>query len=286
MTARIIDGKAIAESLQALLREEVAAFEASRGAAPVLAAVIVGDDPASRIYVRNKQRACRAAGIGTRLVELPADTSPSELLDRVDGLNRDPGVHGILVQAPLPGGLDELAVARRVSPLKDVDCFHPENLGLLAARRPRFLPCTPAGVLELLEHSGVPLEGARVTILGRSLIVGRPLAMMLTDRNATVTVCHTRTRDLPELCREAEILVAAAGRAGLVGAGWIRPGAAVIDVGINRTPEGLRGDVDFEAAREVAGWIAPVPGGVGPMTIAMLLRNVACAARLQAEATP
>ncbi|MBM4372499.1 MAG: bifunctional 5,10-methylenetetrahydrofolate dehydrogenase/5,10-methenyltetrahydrofolate cyclohydrolase [Deltaproteobacteria bacterium] len=286
MTARIIDGKAIAESLQALLREEVAAFEASRGAAPVLAAVIVGDDPASRIYVRNKQRACRAAGIGTRLVELPADTSPSELLDRVDGLNRDPGVHGILVQAPLPGGLDELAVARRVSPLKDVDCFHPENLGLLAARRPRFLPCTPAGVLELLEHSGVPLEGARVTILGRSLIVGRPLAMMLTDRNATVTVCHTRTRDLPELCREAEILVAAAGRAGLVGAGWIRPGAAVIDVGINRTPEGLRGDVDFEAAREVAGWITPVPGGVGPMTIAMLLRNVACAARLQAEATP
>ncbi|MBN2580431.1 MAG: bifunctional 5,10-methylenetetrahydrofolate dehydrogenase/5,10-methenyltetrahydrofolate cyclohydrolase [Pirellulales bacterium] len=287
MPATILDGKALAEKIRAEVAEEVETFVQSGGMIPCLAAVLVGDDPGSQVYVRNKQRACEKAGIRSILHKLSAETTAAELLDLVDRLNRDPAVHGILVQLPLPKQIDEKRVLDAVTPLKDVDCFHPENVGLMVQNRPRFLPCTPHGVHELLLRHQVPIAGANVVVLGRSDIVGKPMAILLMQRgpggDATVTVCHSRTKNLPEVTRRADVLIVAIGRAQFVTAAMVQPGATVIDVGINRTEAGLVGDVDFAAVKEVAGRISPVPGGVGPLTIAMLLRNTLTAARLQTE---
>ena len=243
----------------------------------------MGDDPASEIYVRNKQKACERAGIESQLHRLSTDVTQDELLALVSKLNKDTDVHGILVQLPLPSQIDTRRVLKAVSPNKDVDAFHPENVGLLVQGHPRFLPCTPHGIQQLLVRNGVEIAGSHVVIVGRSDIVGKPLAIMLMQRakgaNATVTVCHSRTKNLPEITRQADILVVAIGRAKFVTADMVKPGAVVVDVGMNRTDEGLRGDVDFDAVREVAGRITPVPGGVGPLTIAMLLRNTLVAAR-------
>lgn len=276
MTARILDGK----SLAATIRSEVKARITATGAQPGLAVILAGDDAASRVYVRNKTRACEEAGVRSQQIDYPASVTQEELIGRIRKLNADPAVHGILVQLPLPRHIDALAVQRAVSPEKDADGFHPENLGALLAGAPRFIPCTPAGILRLIEHSGAPLAGRRAVVVGRSNIVGKPLALLLLQRDATVAICHSKTPDLAAATREADILVAAAGRAKLVGAGMVKPGACVIDVGINRAADGrLVGDVDFDAVRERAGWITPVPGGVGPMTIAMLLENCLKAAQ-------
>jgi len=287
MTATILDGKKLAEELRAATAAEVAEFVRSTGVTPSLAAVLVGDDPASRVYVRNKQRACEQSGIVGQVHHLPADVSFAELQELISRLNSDKTVHGILVQLPLPKHLDAGRIIDMLNPLKDVDGFHPENLGRLAQGRPRFLPCTPQGVQHLLLHYHLLPEGARVVVVGRSDIVGKPLALMLMQRGtggeATVTVCHSRTRNLPDLTRSADVLVTAIGRPKFITAEMVRPGAAVVDVGINRVAEGLVGDVDFENVRKVAAWISPVPGGVGPLTIAMLLRNTLLAARLQQE---
>lgn len=283
MTATILDGKKLAKELRSELAEEVVEFIQNNAVVPCLAAVLVGDDPASEVYVRNKRKACEAAGIESQLHRLPADASPDTLLQLVAKLNKDREVHGILVQSPLPPQIDPARVVHAVSPAKDVDAFHPENVGRLVQGRPRFLPCTPHGIQELLVRSGIEIAGRHVVIVGRSDIVGRPLAIMLAQKgaggDATVTVCHSRTRDLPSVTRLADILVVAIGRAKLVTADMVKPGATVIDVGISRTEAGLVGDVDFEAVREVAGAITPVPGGVGPLTIAMLLRNTLQAAQ-------
>jgi len=285
MTATILDGKALSEQMRAELAEQAAEFIQDSGVVPCLTAVLVGDDPASEIYVRNKQKACDRMGIESKLLRLPEDTSMEELLTVVNRLNRDSEVHGILVQLPLPEGLDETRILKAVSPLKDVDAFHPENVGLIVQNRPRFLPCTPAGIQQLLVRKGIEIAGAHVVVVGRSDIVGKPMAIILMQRgaggDATVTVCHSRTRNLPEVCRAADILVVAIGRAKFVTADMVKPGATVIDVGMNRTDEGLFGDVDFEAVKLVAGAITPVPGGVGPLTITMLLANTLTAARLQ-----
>jgi methylenetetrahydrofolate dehydrogenase (NADP+) / methenyltetrahydrofolate cyclohydrolase len=285
MPATILDGKALAEKLRAETAEEVKTFVQAGGVIPCLAAVLVGDDPGSQVYVRNKQKACEKAGIRSILHKLSAETLESELLDLVDRLNRDPAVHGILVQLPLPKQIEEKQVLDAVAPLKDVDCFHPENVGLMVQNRPRFLPCTPHGVHEFLLRNQVPIAGANVVVLGRSDIVGKPMAIMLMQRgrtcDATVTVCHSRTKNLPEITRQADILIVAIGKANFLAADMVKPGATVIDVGINRTDAGLVGDVDFHAVKEIAGLISPVPGGVGPLTIAMLLRNTLEAARLQ-----
>ena len=286
MTARLIDGKALAARIRQQIAEEARAFHHSSGVTPHLAAVLVGDDPASAIYVRNKQRACEEAGLGSTLHRLPTTTSQSELLDRVGRLNADTDVHGILVQLPLPPQIDETLVLDAVLPLKDVDCFHPENVGLMVQGRPRFVPCTPAGCQRLILESGATTEGAHAVVLGRSDIVGKPLALLLMQKgaaaNATVTVCHSRTRNVAAVTQEADILIAAIGKAGFVTADMVKPGAVVIDVGTNRLPDGrLVGDVDFNAVREKAAALTPVPGGVGPMTIAMLLQNTLQAARLQ-----
>ena len=286
MPATLIDGRAVAADVRERVAAEVAAFTADTGVTPHLAAVVVGEDPASAVYVRNKQRACEKAGILSTKHALPADATEGELLAMIDGLNADAAVHGILCQLPLPGHLDERAVLDRVDPLKDVDCFHPENVGRLSQGRPRFAPCTPAGVMALLGAAGLNPAARRAVVLGRSEIVGKPMAMLLSARgaDATVTVAHSRTADPAAVCREADILIAAVGRPRFVTADWVKPGAAVIDVGINRLPEenggGLVGDVDFDAVRRVAGAITPVPGGVGPMTVAMLLGNTLAAARL------
>jgi methylenetetrahydrofolate dehydrogenase (NADP+)/methenyltetrahydrofolate cyclohydrolase len=284
MAARLLDGKALAERIKAELAIEVRAILERTGRPPGLAAVLVGDNPASQVYVRNKRKACSEVGMASWLHALPESTSQQTLLDLLDQLNADPAVHGILVQLPLPKQIDEPTVIRAVAPAKDVDGFGPENLGLLTAGQPRFFPCTPLGVQQLLVRNEIPVEGAHVVILGRSNIVGKPLAVMLMQKapgaNATVTVAHSKSRDLPGLCKQADIVVAAIGLPRFVQAEWIRPGATVIDVGINRLPDGkLCGDVDFEKVREVAGAITPVPGGVGPMTIAMLLHNTVAAAR-------
>ena len=280
MAARIIDGKALAAALRAALRPAVAAL-AARGAQPGLAAILAGDDPASRAYVRNKVRACEETGVRSELHPFPADVSQAVLLDCVAALNRDPRVHGILVQLPLPAHIDAERVLSAVCASKDVDGFHAENLGLLARGTPRFVPCTPAGVLRLLEHAGVPLAGRHAVVIGRSSIVGKPLALLLLQRDATVTICHSKTEHLAELARRADVLVAATGRARMVGAAMVKPGACVIDVGTSRNAEGrLEGDVDFAAVREVAGSITPVPGGVGPMTVAMLVSNTVRATEL------
>jgi methylenetetrahydrofolate dehydrogenase (NADP+)/methenyltetrahydrofolate cyclohydrolase len=285
VTAAILDGKAVADQIRSEIAEQTAQFVAAKGITPCLAAVLVGDDPASQVYVRNKQRACENSGITSRLHRLSAGTCQDELLALIDELNRDQAVHGILVQLPLPPQIDESRVLQAVSPLKDVDAFHPENVGRMVQGRPRFLPCTPHGVQQLLLRKNIPIAGSHVVVLGRSDIVGKPMAIMLMQRgaggDATVTVCHSRTRDLPGLTRQADILVVAIGRARFVTADMVKPGAVVIDVGINRTESGLVGDVDFEGVREVAGQITPVPGGVGPLTIAMLLHNTLAAARLQ-----
>lgn len=284
MTAKIIDGSAIALQIRTELATEVAAFRERTGVVPHLAAVLVGDNPASAVYVRAKQKACEAAGFGSTLHKLPADAAQEELLRLIAELNQNPNVHGILVQLPLPRQINEKVVLDAVTPLKDVDAFHPENVGLIAQGRPRFLPCTPHGVQQLLVASNTQVAGAHVVILGRSEIVGKPLALMLMQKgpaaDATVTVCHSRTRHLPEVTRQADILIAAIGVPRFVTADMVRPGAVVIDVGINRVDDKLVGDVDFEAVKEVASAITPVPKGVGPMTIAMLLRNTLTAARL------
>jgi methylenetetrahydrofolate dehydrogenase (NADP+)/methenyltetrahydrofolate cyclohydrolase len=278
----------MAEEIRAEVGREVAEFSRQTGVAPCLAAVLVGDDPASQVYVRNKQKTCEKNGLISQLFRLPETTSTAELLALVGRLNGDPSVHGILVQLPLPRGIDETRILDAVRPEKDVDAFHPENVGRIVQGRPRFLPCTPHGVQELLVRSGVPIAGAHVVILGRSEIVGKPMAAMLVQKapggDATVTVCHSRTRNLPEVTRTADILIVAIGRATFVTAGMVKPGAVVVDVGINRTEAGLVGDVDFEAVRQVAGRITPVPGGVGPLTIAMLLSNTLAAAQQQAAA--
>jgi methylenetetrahydrofolate dehydrogenase (NADP+)/methenyltetrahydrofolate cyclohydrolase len=285
-----LNGKALATQMQAELATEVAAFVAATQVTPKLAAVLVGDDPASQVYVRNKQRACEKAGIASVLHRLAVDTCEADLLALIADLNRDPSIHGILIQLPLPKGIDATRVLDAVSPLKDVDAFHPENVGLLAQGRPRFLPCTPHGVLQILHRYEIPVDGKHVVVIGRSDIVGKPLALMLMQRtsscgssaaNATVTVCHSRTRHLEAIARQADVLVAAIGVARFVTAAMVAPGATVIDVGINRTDAGLVGDVDYEAVLAHAGAITPVPGGVGPMTITMLLRNTLQAAQLQ-----
>ncbi len=287
MAAKLIDGKGLAARIREELAVEVETFHKTTDVQPHLAAVLVGEDPASAVYVRNKQKACEKCGIKSTLHRLDESTSQSQLLELVDELNRDVAVHGILVQLPLPSHIDETAVLDAVAPLKDVDCFHPENVGLMVQGRPRYLPCTPAGCQRLVAEAGVETSGAHAVVVGRSEIVGKPMAMMLVQKgdfaNATVTITHSRTKDLPEITRSADILIAAIGRPKFITAEMIKPGACVIDVGINRLDGKLVGDVDFEAALEVAGSITPVPGGVGPMTIAMLLQNSLTAARLQTD---
>jgi methylenetetrahydrofolate dehydrogenase (NADP+) / methenyltetrahydrofolate cyclohydrolase len=280
VSARIIDGKAVAAEVRERVRVEVQEYaQANAGRTPGLATVLVGDDPASQIYVRNKHKACEEAGIRSLDHQLPATTGEAELLELVQRLNEDDEVDGILVQLPVPERIDPDALLARLDPAKDVDGLTPTNAGLLASGAPHLVPCTPAGVMELLRHEGVELEGAEAVVVGRSNLVGRPVASLLLGANATVTTCHSRTRDLAAVCARADVLVAAVGSPHLIGADAIKPGATVIDVGMNHTDDGLAGDVDFEAAREVAGAITPVPGGVGPMTIAMLLVNTLSAAR-------
>lgn len=275
MTARILDGKA----LGAALRAEVASQVAALPYRPVLAVVLVGDNPASAVYVRNKDRAAAAAGIAARTIRLPAEVRQAALLDTIAGLNSDGAVDAILVQLPLPAHINPNAVVEAIDPAKDVDGFHPLNIGRLASGQPALVPCTPRGVMRLLKAGGAALRGARALVLGRSAIVGRPLAALLLAADATVTVAHSRTRNLAAECRRADILIAAVGRPELVRGDWIAPGAGVIDVGITRTADGrLVGDVAFAEAVEVAGAITPVPGGVGPMTIACLLENTVQAA--------
>ncbi len=291
MAARLLDGKQLAQTMQAETAAAVQALVQAHGVRPGLAAVLVGDNPASQVYVRNKRKACQAAGIDSWLHEMPKTATQEELLDLIDRLNADPAVHGILVQLPLPSQIQEEAVIRAVAPAKDVDGFGPENLGLLAAGHPRYLPCTPAGVQQLLLRNQVEVEGAHVVIVGRSNIVGKPLSLILMQKapgaNATVTVCHSRSRNLPGLTRSADIVVVAIGQARFLKADMIRPGAVVVDVGVNRLPDGkLAGDVDFDAVSRVAAAISPVPGGVGPMTITMLLANTLRSAQLRAGVGP
>jgi methylenetetrahydrofolate dehydrogenase (NADP+) / methenyltetrahydrofolate cyclohydrolase len=285
MTARILDGKAIAEKVRAEVRRDVERFVAERGRAPGLDVVLVGEDAASVVYTRNKEKASNEVGMRGRLHRLGADTSEADLLALIDQLNRDPAVDGMLIQLPLPARIAEQRVLDAVSPEKDVDGFHPVNVGKLSSGRSSLVPCTPRGCMRLLAETGVSLVGARAVVVGRSNIVGKPMAQLLLAEHATVTIAHSRTRDLPSLCREADVLVAAVGRPKMIRGDWVKEGAVVLDVGINRTPEGkLVGDVDTEAAKERAGWITPVPGGVGPMTIACLLENTLAAARAR-EAT-
>ncbi len=274
MAARLIDGKALAQGIRERIAKDVAELHAQSGIKPGLAAILVGDDPASRLYVKNKQKACDAAGIYVDEHKLPATTTQGELLALIDKVNADPKVHGILVQLPLPKQIDSKVILDAVSPLKDADGFHPYNMGRLVEGMSLFTPCTPKGVIKMIESTGVAIEGKRAVVVGRSNIVGKPAALLLMHRNATVTVCHSKTRDLPGVCREADILVVAMGRARFVTADMVREDAVVVDVGVNRLEDGaFVGDVDFGPVSERAGWISPVPGGVGPMTIAMLLDN-------------
>jgi len=280
MVARILDGKALAASIRADLKQKVAALE-QRGVRPGLAVILAGDDAASRVYVRNKVLASEQTGVRSELCEFPSSVTENELLDRVAALNADVAVHGILVQLPLPKQVNAARLLQAVAPAKDIDGFHAANLGALLAGNPRVVACTPAAVMRILEHAGVRLAGQQAVVIGRSSIVGKPLALLLLQRDATVTICHSKTEDIESITRQADILVAAVGRAKLVGRAMVKPGACVIDVGVNRLADGtLAGDVDFDAVKEVAGWITPVPGGVGPMTIAMLLENCVRAASL------
>lgn len=273
-TARIIDGKRMSTEIEDEVREEVSALVAAGKTPPCLVVVLVGEDPASQVYVRNKGLACGRVGFGSQTIRMPAETTEAELLAEIERLNQDPSVHGILVQLPVPKGIDDRRVIETISPAKDVDGFHPYNAGRLMQGNPTLVPATPSGVMEMLKRSGIEVKGAEVAIVGRSTIVGRPLAALMTNADATVTLCHSRTRNLAEVVRRADIVVAAVGKAGFVTADMVRPGATVIDVGINRLPTGkLAGDVAYEEVSETAGWITPVPGGVGPMTIALLLKN-------------
>ena len=278
MAARILDGKALAQTIRNQVSDEVDGLRARIGRVPGLTVVLVGENPASQVYVRNKQNACKAAGMRGTLLRLPGDVDEATLLATIDTLNADPDVHGILVQLPLPSQIDDRKVIERVDPRKDVDGFHPENAGLLAIGQPRFVPCTPLGIRELLIANGIETKGSHAVILGRSQIVGKSMALLLLQKgpggDATVTVCHSASRDVGYFTRQADILIAAIGKAEHVKASAIKPGAVVVDVGMNRRADGsLCGDVDYEAAAEVASWITPVPGGVGPMTVALLLRN-------------
>ncbi|TVP99507.1 MAG: bifunctional 5,10-methylenetetrahydrofolate dehydrogenase/5,10-methenyltetrahydrofolate cyclohydrolase [Planctomycetaceae bacterium] len=297
MQATILDGKATAAAIRERIGQDVTRWMQSGGAVPCLTAILVGDDPASQVYVRNKHRACQQVGIDGRVERLPAETGQAELLELVRRLNADPEVHGILVQLPLPQADDPAAridpreVLDAIDPAKDVDAFSPVNVGLISQDRPRFLPCTPQGIVRLLAHYGLRTAGRRVVVIGRSDIVGKPIAMMLASKdgvcgpdyaNATVTLAHSRSSDLPSITREADILIAAVGRPELIRGDWIRPGAVVIDVGINRVGDRLVGDVAFDEAVAVASAVTPVPGGIGPLTIAMLLQNTLDAAKRSA----
>jgi methylenetetrahydrofolate dehydrogenase (NADP+) / methenyltetrahydrofolate cyclohydrolase len=276
--AAIIDGKAIAADVRAQVAVDAAALEERTGHRAGLVTILVGEDPASEVYVRNKIAACREAGMESFHEPMPATSTQGEVLEMVDRMNADDRVDGILVQSPLPAGLDFKEVLERIDPAKDVDGFHPLNVGRLVANQPGMVACTPKGVMELLDRTGVEIEGRNAVVVGRSDIVGKPVALLLLHRSATVTICHSRTRDLPGVTRSADILIAAVGRPEMITGEMVKPGATVIDVGVNRTDDGLRGDVHFPSASEVAGAITPVPGGVGPMTIAMLLRNTVDAA--------
>ncbi len=281
MTAQILDGKAIAADVRAQVKSRVEALTNVGNRAPGLAVVLVGENPASQVYVRNKRKACAEVGFYSELHELPASTGQEELLALVDALNAKAAIDGILVQLPLPDHIDEEAVIERIAPTKDVDGFHPYNVGRLVLRMPLLRPCTPRGIMTMLERTGVDLVGKDAVIIGQSNIVGRPMALELLAARCTITVCHSRTKDLEEKARNADVLVVATGRPKMVPGDWVKPGAIVIDVGINRTDDGkLVGDVDYDSARETAGWITPVPGGVGPMTIATLLENTLQAAEL------
>ena len=280
--AERIDGKAVAAAVRQEVAQEVLRLKEEKGLQPGIAVAIVGDDPASRIYVNNKKKACSEVGIYSEEYALPASTTQEELTDLIHQLNENPAIHGILVQSPLPKGLDEKAVVENIDPKKDVDAFHALNVGKIMIGDFEFLPCTPAGVIELLDRYGVAIEGKRCVVIGRSNIVGKPMAMLLLHRNGTVTICHSRTKNLAEICREADILVAAVGKAKFVTKDMVKPGAVVIDVGMNRNENGkLCGDVDFDEVEPLASYITPVPGGVGPMTIAMLMKNVVSAAKIQ-----
>lgn len=290
MTARILDGKAIAMTIRQEVAARVSAFRRKHGIAPKLVAVLVGQDPASQVYVRNKEIACQKAGLDSHVLRLDSSTTTATLLALLDQLNQDSSVHGILVQLPLPEHIDSRLVLDRIDPLKDVDAFSPENVGLMAQGRPRFLPCTPHGVLQLLARTGIEICGKQVVVVGRSDIVGKPLVNMCLQKtgpggpsnaNATVTCCHSQTQDLPSITRTADVLLVAIGKPNFITAQMVKPGAVVIDVGINRLVDQLVGDVDFEAVSQVASAITPVPGGVGPLTIAMLLENTVRAAEGQ-----
>ena len=278
--AEIIDGKLVSQKLRSEIRDEILVFKEEHNSVPGLAVVVVGDNPASAVYVKNKHKACLDVGIESFDIRFPADISEAELLSCIDELNSDTKVDGILVQLPLPIHINEERVINRISPEKDVDAFHPANVGRIMIGNPGFLPCTPAGVVELLKHYNVKVEGKRCVIIGRSNIVGKPMALLLLGLNGTVTVCHSRTENLGDFCRNADIIVVAIGKAGFLKADMVKPGAVVVDVGINRNSDGkLCGDVDFDEVEKLASLITPVPGGVGPMTITMLLRNTLTAAK-------
>ncbi|HEU4439660.1 MAG TPA: bifunctional methylenetetrahydrofolate dehydrogenase/methenyltetrahydrofolate cyclohydrolase FolD [Methylomirabilota bacterium] len=285
MSLLILSGKEVAAKVLAEVKADVAALREKTGVQPTLAVILVGEDPASQIYVRNKKRAADDVGITSRDYLFPQGCTQAELLDTIAGINRDPSIHGVLLQLPLPKGMDEDQAVAAIAPEKDADGLHPTNLGQLLAGKPGAIPCTPAGCIEILDHYGIPIEGAEAVVIGRSRLVGKPLAQLLLARHATVTMCHTRTRDLAAHCRRADILCVAAGRAGVITGDMVREGVVVIDVGVNRLPTGkVTGDVQFDSVSAKARAITPVPGGVGPMTVAMLMRNTARAARRQLSA--
>ena len=280
--AEIISGKIVSEKLRSELRDEIAEFKNKNGVTPGLAVVMVGNNPASAVYVRNKHKACLDVGIESYQIEFPEDITEEQLLSKIDELNADDKVNGILVQLPLPSGISEERVIERISPQKDVDAFHPSNVGRIMIGNYSFLPCTPAGIISLLDHYKIEISGKRCAVVGRSNIVGKPMALLLTERNGTVTLCHSRTKNLDMILRESDIVVVAIGKAEFLRADMIKPGAVVIDVGINRTSDGkLVGDVAFGEVSQVASMITPVPGGVGPMTITTLLQNTLLAAKMQ-----
>lgn len=279
---KIIDGKGLAEKIRADIIKEVAALKASKGIVPKLAVVLVGDDPASQTYVGNKEKGCQAVGIISETIRKPASIKGGELISVVKKLNADPLIHGILVQLPLPHGLDPIVVLNEIDPAKDVDGLHPMNMGkLLRGEEPPFVSCTPSGIIELMLSTGIAFEGKEAVVVGRSNIVGKPIALLLLQRHCTVTICHSRTANLAEVCQRGDILVASVGKPQIIKGDWIKKGAIVIDVGVNRADGKLIGDVDFEVAKERASYITPVPGGVGPMTIAMLMKNTLTAFKQQ-----
>jgi methylenetetrahydrofolate dehydrogenase (NADP+)/methenyltetrahydrofolate cyclohydrolase len=292
MPAEILDGKSIAKQIQSETKQKVADFVSGGNSAPTLAAVLVGEDPASQVYVRNKERACGRAGIDSQLIRMPAEISTDQLLAKVAELNNDSTINGILVQLPLPDQIDARRVLDAIDPAKDVDAFHPHNVGLISQGRHRFLPCTPHGIVQMLKRYNITTSGKTVCVIGRSDIVGKPMAMMLSGHgmglgsdfaNAPVTLCHSRTADLKATVAQADVVIAAIGKPKFVTADMIKPGAVVVDVGINRTDDGLVGDVDFDSVKTSASYVTPVPGGVGPLTVTMLLENTLEAARQQAE---